>query len=161
MNVRILCVSALVMLLSCERNALNHGPDKVKSLQGTWLLITGTTIQKNDTTHTDYQKGQRMIKIINDTHFAFLNHDLNHGKDSTSAMYVAGGGRYTLTGDQYTEHLEYCNFREWEDKTFHFTVTLKSDTLVQRGIEKIEETGIDREIIETYIRLHSDSVTHQ
>lgn len=52
-----------------------------------------------------------MIKIINETHFSFLNHDMKKGKDSTK-VFVAGGGRYTLEGDQYNEFLEYCSARE-------------------------------------------------
>ena len=94
-----------------------------------------------------------MIKIINDSHFAFLRHDLNKGKDSVKAIYSSGGGRYTLSGNQYTEQLDYCDAREWEGHVFNFTVTIKNDTLIQHGIEKIEKLGIDRVIIERYIRV--------
>ncbi|WP_333820847.1 hypothetical protein [Ohtaekwangia sp.] len=152
MNVKMICAMVIMTLVACERKAPVAEKKSPDNLIGTWLLVSGVAIQKGDTTHTDYQKNQRMIKIINETHFAFLNHDLNHGKDS-SAMYISGGGKYTLTGDQYTEHLEYCNLREWEDKSFNFTVTVKDDTLVQRGEEDVPEAGVKREIIETYTRL--------
>ncbi|MBL7697815.1 MAG: lipocalin-like domain-containing protein [Chitinophagaceae bacterium] len=120
---------------------------------GTWELISGTTIQNGDTSYTDYRKTQKMIKVINETHFAFLKHDLNKGKDSLSAVFDSGAGPYTLSGNQYTEHLEYCNYREWEGKTFQFTVTVENDTLIQSGLEKVEEAGIDRHIIEKYVRI--------
>jgi hypothetical protein len=68
-------------------------------LTGTWKLISATTI-KGDSTSTDYFKGKEMIKIINKTHFSFLSHDLNKGKDST-ASFTAGGGNYTLEGSTY------------------------------------------------------------
>ncbi|MGB0523203.1 MAG: hypothetical protein ACPGJS_09595 [Flammeovirgaceae bacterium] len=119
-------------------------------LTGTWELISATTIQ-NDSISTKDNVGKRMIKIINDTHFSFLNHDVNQGTDST-ASFVAGGGSYRLQGNAYTEYLEYCSFREWEGHSFTFTVEIKGDTLVQRGMEKIDELGVNREIIETYIR---------
>jgi uncharacterized protein YfeS len=45
-------------------------------LNGTWQLISGTIITKGISSVTDYTKGQQMIKIINDSHFAFLSHDL-------------------------------------------------------------------------------------
>ena len=96
-----------------------------------------------------------MIKIINASHFAFLNHDLNNGKDST-AVFGAGGGVYTLEGDQYTEYLEYCSYREWEGHTFQFTVTVQNDTLTQRGVEKIENLGVDRLNIERYSRIRNN-----
>jgi hypothetical protein len=123
-------------------------------LEGTWKLISGTLIERGDTTVTDYTGNESMIKIINASHFAFLRHDLNEGQDST-AVFVAGGGVYTLEGDQYTEHLEYCSAREWEGNTFQFTVTLDGDTLTQEGVEKVEELGVERLNVEKYVRIES------
>src|SRR5678815_1736950 len=77
-----------------------------KPIAGTWRLLKGEVIQKGDTAVTDYTKNVSFIKIINDTHFAFLQHDLKKGKDS-AAVFSAGGGRYSLTDSLYTEHLEY------------------------------------------------------
>ena len=122
------------------------------ALEGTWQLISGTIIENGDTTVTDYTKNQSMIKIINGSHFAFLNHDLKNGKDSTAA-FSAGGGVYTLDGDQYMEYLEYCNAREWEGHTFQFTVTVRNDTLIQQGVEKIENINVDRLNIEKYSKV--------
>src|SRR4051812_30932360 len=79
---------------------------------GTWQLISGTIIEKGDTTIIDYTKNQKVIKIINETHFSFLRHDLTKGKDSL-VIFASGGGAYTLTDNTYTENLEYCNYREW------------------------------------------------
>jgi hypothetical protein len=122
-------------------------------ITGSWQLFSGTTIVKTDTTVTDYTKDQEMIKIINDSHFAFFRHDLLKGKDSVKAIYSSGGGRYSLAGDQYTEQLDYCDAREWEGHVFNFTVSIKGDTLIQQGVEKLENLGIDRVIIEKYIRI--------
>jgi hypothetical protein len=119
-------------------------------LNGSWQLVSGTTITKGDTTFTDYTKNQSMIKIINDTHFAFLKHSL---KQDTTNNFDAGGGRYTLTGDKYTEHLDYYNDKNWEGKSFDFTVSISNDTLIQQGIEKVEAAGIERVIIEKYIKI--------
>ena len=121
-------------------------------IEGTWQLVSGTLIEKGDTSVTDYTKGISMIKVLNSTHFAFLNHDLSQGKNA-SASFSAGGGRYTLTGDAYTESLEYCSAREWEGRDFHFTVTVDHDTLVQQGIERLEDRGIERINIERYVRI--------
>lgn len=118
---------------------------------GTWELLTGTIIENGDTTITDYTKNARFIKIINDTHFTFLNHDLNKGADST-ATFVAGGGKYALDKNKYKEKLEYCNYREWEGNDFEFEVKIHSDTLIQKGVERIEDLGVDRLNIEVYVR---------
>ena len=53
------------------------------------------------------------------------------------------GGSYTLNGDQYTEHLDFYSDHNWEGKPFTFTVTIKDDTLTQRGLEKVENENID------------------
>jgi hypothetical protein len=147
---------ALLMPLILNSCAEQAQKEEVKAaglpVQGTWKLLSGTLIEKGDTVVTDYTKTLSFIKIINETHFAFLKHDLNGGKDST-ASFGAGGGSYTLVGDQYTEHLEYCNDRAWEGHDFTFTLTVTNDTLVQSGVEKIEAEGIERYNIEKYIRV--------
>jgi hypothetical protein len=138
------------ILLSCNSSTQPGEQAKRQTIEGTWELISGTTIEKDDTVITDYTKGQKMIKIINATHFAFLRHDLNKGKDS--AVYSSGGGRYALADSQYTEHLDFCSDREWEGHSFQFTVSIQNDTLTQTGIEKLENLGINRLNIEIYRR---------
>jgi hypothetical protein len=145
----------LILLITLFASCNNDKKEVVKEtpLAGTWQLISGTIVEKGDTTITDYTKKNSMIKVINATHFSFLNHDLQKGKDSTNNVFVAGGGRYTLTGDQYTEFLEYCSAREWEGHDFNFNVQVKNDTLVQTGTEKLEDLGIERLNIEKYVRV--------
>lgn len=144
----------VTLIVSCSEKAKNDpGISTTTAIEGTWKLLTGTIIEKGDTTITDYTKNKSFIKVINDSHFAFLLHDLSKGKDSSSAAFSAGGGSYSLTGNKYTEHLEYCNAREWEGHDFSFTITFSGDTLIQSGIEKIEAEGIDRINTEKYIRV--------
>ena len=144
-------LTILTCLISCNDKSQGDSEKSAAApIQGTWKLLTGTLIEKGDTTITDYTKDKSFIKIINDSHFAFLQHDLR--KDS-AAGFSAGGGRYSLNGNSYTEHLEYCNAREWENHDFTFTVTINGDTLIQSGIEKIENEGINRIDTEKYIRV--------
>ena len=142
-----------IIMVSCGATSRDEEPKQTSlPISGTWQLISGTIIENGDTTVTLYSKNLSFIKIINDTHFAFLKHDLNKGKDSSSS-YDSGGGRYSLEDSVYTEHLEYCNEREWENNDFAFTITIKNDTLTQSGIEKVENAGINRLNIEKYVRL--------
>lgn len=142
----------LLFSLAACHHLESHYMDTPLPIKGTWQLVTGLTITKGDSVVTDYTKNQQMIKIINGTHFAFLKHDVNTPKDS-SLHFDAGGGKYTLVGDQYTEHLDFYNDKNWEGKTFTFTVSVNEDTLVQKGIEKVEGAGIDRVIIERYVKV--------
>lgn len=135
---------------SCGENASKQ---KTIPLVGTWQLISATSTEK-DSTYSTFNPKAKMIKIITPTHFAFFNHDLNQGRDSTTALFAGGGGEYTLANDSvYTEHLQYFNLREWEDHKFEFVVKIKNDTLMQRGVEKLEKLGIDRIIEEKYVRV--------
>lgn len=143
MNLKhVLLLSTASFLLSCNTGTV--------SLNGTWRLVSATTITKTDTVFTDFTKDQSMIKIINDTHFAFLKHSL---KKDTVSGFDAGGGTYTLKKDQYTEHLDYYNDKNWEGKTFDFTVSVSNDTLTQQGLEEVEAAGVKRVIIEKYVKI--------
>jgi hypothetical protein len=146
----LILLPAFCLLLSC--NTKTAADDSAIHLNGTWKLVAGNTITKGVSSTTEYPKDQQMVKIINDTHFAFLNHRVNTTKDSTN-HFDAGGGSYTLKGNQYTEHLDYYSDKNWEGKAFTFTITLKGDTLIQKGLEKVENENIDRIIIEKYIRM--------
>ncbi len=140
-------------LLSCGTNNNNEVTQKkTLPIEGTWKLISGTLIEKGDTVVTDYTKKLSFIKIINNSHFAFLNHDLNKGK-SADSVFSAGGGHYSLKDSLYTEHLEYCSDRQWEANDFEFTIVISNDTLLQTGIEKVANAGINRLNIEKYVRL--------
>src|SRR5690349_13173765 len=96
-NLALICAMVVMMMASCNDRSLESGiKPGAASLRGTWRLLNGTLIEKGDTTVTDYTKNVSFIKIINDSHFSFLQHDLTKGKDS-GAVFVAGGGRYSLT----------------------------------------------------------------
>jgi hypothetical protein len=149
MKIKIVFVIIVMAFLSCLGK--NSKPSS-NLIEGTWQLITGTLIEKGDTIVTDYTKNISFIKIINDTHFAFLQHDLKKGQDS-DAVFVSGGGRYSLSDSLYTEHLEYCSARNWEGNDFKFTISIKADTLIQTGVEKVESAEVNRVNIEKYIRV--------
>ncbi|TLV02254.1 lipocalin-like domain-containing protein [Dyadobacter luticola] len=148
-----LILLVISFLTSCDskKEESSQSADKLP-ITGTWQLLQGTLIEKGDTTVTRYAGNISFIKILNDTHFSFLQHDLTKGKDS-SAVFVAGGGAYTLKDSTYTEHLEYCSARDWEGNDFTFTIEIKGDTLVQRGVEKVAKLGIERVNVEKYVRL--------
>nr|WP_231403239.1 lipocalin-like domain-containing protein [Hymenobacter guriensis] len=155
-KVRILTSAALALLLGSLGSCTSETEKAPKAhdipIMGTWRLIGSMVIEKGDTVSAVSNKTESFVKIINDSHFAFLHHDISKGKGST-AVFAAGGGRYTLKDGKYTEHLEYCSARNWEGNDFVFTVTLKNDTLTQSGVEKVASIGVDRVNIERYVRV--------
>ncbi len=143
---------ALILIIALTVSCQNDKPQDERLLIGTWELIGATTIEK-DTSFSTFDPKIKMIKIINPTHFAFLSHNLNMGKDTTTAKFTAGGGSYTLKDNVYTEHLEYFIDRAWENNKFEFVINITNDTLIQKGIEKVEKLGVDHVIIEKYKRV--------
>ena len=141
-------ISILVLILAIS--ACNSNKEQ-NAIEGTWRLVSATSTEK-DSTFSTFNPKTKMIKIINNTHFAFFNHDLNNGKDSTTAVFSGGGGSYTLKDSIYTESLDFFNNRQWENNKFEFVVKIKNDTLTQKGVEKVEKLGVDRIIIEKYVR---------
>ncbi|MBO9595381.1 MAG: hypothetical protein J7599_20940 [Niabella sp.] len=155
MKSKIVAAFICLLAISCARETEEKN-DRIKlPMTGTWKLLSGTLIENGDTTITDYTKDRSFIKIINDSHFAFLHHGFRTGKDS--AVFSAGGGTYTLKDSVYTEHLEYCNARDWEGHDFSFTVSIHNDTLVQQGVEKIAGSNVNRYNIEKYVRIKAPS----
>ncbi|QBQ41147.1 hypothetical protein [Sphingobacterium psychroaquaticum] len=147
---RILFTLAVVSCVACQPSepAVNQN-----TLTGSYRLLESTTIKGKDTlfNKVDTTKTE-MIKMFNESHFSFTNHDRSKGVDST-ALFVSGAGRYFRDGDKYTELLDFCSYRPWEGKQFEFTLEIKGDTLVQHGVEEIPELGVKQHITEKYIKL--------
>src|SRR6187402_3398106 len=94
----------LVVLMSCQGNKQSAETLHDK-LEGSWQLIYAAHIKKDTVIRNDPQ-GTKMMKILNRTHFAFMQHTID--KNDTTGIYGSGGGTYTLKDSVYTEHLEYC-----------------------------------------------------
>ncbi len=151
-----LSVLLIAVFTSCSTSTKNTEPNENKiAVAGTWKLLSGTLIENGDTSVTDYTGDTSFIKVINDSHFAFMSHDTKKGKDTT-AFYASGGGSYDLKDSLYTEHLDYCSDRQWERNDFHFVIAISHDTLTIKGIEKVEDAGINRMNIEKYVRTKNE-----
>ena len=151
MKIKLLAAAILFTLIGCEKKADSTQDLATPSIAGTWKLVSGKIITKGDTLVTFPVKNQEMIKIFNDNTFAFFKHDTNKAKGD-SAVFDAGGGSYTLRGEDYAEHLEFCNYRGWENRDFNFKLRMRNDSLVQTGIEKIDSLNINQQIVEVYVR---------
>ncbi|WP_432708875.1 hypothetical protein [Pedobacter sp.] len=144
----------LLAISACQSSTSPVDYASPASLSGSWQLVSNMIITNGDTVIAYPVKGQAdvMIKLFNDTHFSFFRHDTLQGK-TAHPVYDTGAGTYILVGNDYTENLEYCNYRDWENHEFKFKLAISGDTLRQQGIEKIDSLDVNREIIETYVRI--------
>lgn len=155
MKLVMLLILSAVFYSSCKQASHTEGKAELSQIIGTWRLVSNVIITKGDTVVAYPVKGKEhlMIKMYNKSHFSFFTHDTKHGKTANS-IFESGAGTYKLSGNNYSEHLEFCNYREWENHDFSFKLKIHQDTLVQRGIEKIDSLNVNREIIETYVRVN-------
>jgi len=139
----LLAVFSILSIASC----LHPKKTDKSQITGSWKLfyneiIEGDLIQIKDLSTIDF------IKIINKTHFSFINQP----KDSLGQFY-AGGGSYTFDGENYSETLNYIAYKAIRGHVFNFKIEIKGDTLIQYGKEKVEAANMDRDIIEKYLRV--------
>ncbi len=134
-------IVVLITCVSCQKKKAEN------SIEGTWKMIyaetkQGDSIQIKDLSNTDF------IKIINKSHFAFINQDYGNVEN-----FYSGGGTYTYRDNQYVEILNFTSVELLRDHKFPFTTKINGDTLTQTGIEEVKAAGMKREIIERYIRI--------
>ncbi len=143
---------AVSMLTACGGQEKVQSPEKVPNeLEGT--RNPKRHIDREGGYHRDrLHKESSFIKILNGSHFAFLQHDLNKGKDSTASFF---GGRwtYTLKRQRLYREIGILQCPGVGGNEFHFTISIHNDTLVQRGVEKVEAAGVERLNIEKYVRV--------
>jgi hypothetical protein len=118
------------------------------TIEGTWKMVYAETIE-NDSIQPKDLSNTTFIKIINTTHFSFFNQE-----NSGTKNFYGGAGTYTLKGDNYTETLNFTSVEAIRNHEFSFNVRFNHDTLIQSGIEKVPAAGINRTIIEKYIKLN-------
>lgn len=147
---------ALSLFCSCGQNSKNETPatsdQEVSaqadySIEGSWQMVYAE-IREKDSVQVKDLSNTRFIKIINADHFAFVNQE-----NGTSDNFSSGAGRYSYDGKNYIETLEFVSWTEIRGHDFHFEVSVSADSLIQHGHELVEEAGMDRYILEKYVRI--------
>lgn len=140
-------LSLLVLFFSCNQSKTVSEQPKRNKIEGTWKLVFNS-VEENDSVTVKDLGNRDFIKIINESHFSFINQI----PDSEEGFY-AGAGTYSLNEDKYVEVLNYLEPTAWRGHKFEFTVSFSGDTLIQQGREDVPEAGIERFIVEKYLRV--------
>lgn len=96
-----------------------------------------------------YPATYRSIKVITKGHFAFVGEEergrmeMKTAADSLRAFRTmnSGGGTYTLTGNSYTEKLEYFTDPAYVGTSLTFSCRTEGDRFYQTGAFPIFENG--------------------
>ena len=116
-------------------------------IEGSWKMVYAEMIE-NDSLKLKDLSNTTFIKIINRSHFSFFNQENTGNKN-----FYSGAGSYILKDNNYKETLEFTTVEAIKNHQFSFQIEIKGDTLIQSGIEKVEAAGINRQIVEKYIKL--------
>lgn len=106
-------------------------------------------IIENDSLKLKNLSNTTFIKIINKSHFSFFNQE-----NSGTKNFYSGAGSYVLKGNNYRETLNFTTVEAIKKHQFSFNIIVKGDTLTQSGVEKVAAAGINRYIVEKYIKLN-------
>jgi len=118
------------------------------SLEGTWQATYLEFSTPDTTFKATGDQASSQVKVINQTHFATIN----QGKDMESSMF--NGGKYDLTNDTYTEHLEYFSAPAQIGKSFTFESKIDGDKWEITGpIVKDGEPAPNWKLKEVYKRI--------
>lgn len=104
-------------------------------VQGAWEMVDIRVIYPDRVDRPQHR--QRQIKILTPTHFAF-----GRQADDPEEVY-AGGGRYEVDGNTYTEHIEYHSSAPLVGTAIEFECRVEDDLWYHSGIIgdfRLEET---------------------
>ena len=135
----------LIIIIICSKRTPLITNNKI---EGTWEMVYAEIIE-NDSLKLKDLSNTSFIKIINKSHFSFFNQE-----NSGTKNYYSGAGSYILKDDNYTETLNFTTLEAIKKHQFSFKIVVKGDTLIQSGIEKVAAAGINRYILEKYIKLN-------
>ena len=121
--------------------------------EGNWELLssTGTVVEKGELININFKKdaNNKSMKLIHGNYFMFVGQEMTNGVASSHYGY----GTYTFKDNIYTEHIIYISGEAFAGKTPSYEMTVKGDTLIQKGPLKIGDFKDSKtEFTETYVR---------
>ena len=96
---------------------------------GAWEVESLTFTEKDGTVQEIEIKDPPGLKILSETHWAFVEQNDAENPIPTSG----GGGSYVIEGDQYTEIIEYHAARDFIGKRLTFDCKVEGDRWYQSG----------------------------
>lgn len=121
-------LALLVAVVSCKTAGVNPpSVAQVHPLQGDWEFVSGRFTLANGTVRTADNTQLRSIKIIGPTRFSFIT------VRADGSLGRAAAGRYTISGNTYTEYLDLVSPVDAQGTTGVFTWRIEGDTWYHNG----------------------------
>lgn len=137
-----LCLIMVISLFSLRLSAQSN------SLLGTWQLVSQTsTLANGRMMHLDSSR-LIQVKMFTLSHFMIMAQGMIGGE---KRFLFCSGGRYTLQGNELTEHNEYASYKGYELVKTTYSFIIKADTMYQKGTV-IHQDGSKTGFDEVYVR---------
>ena len=120
-------IAILLLTISAVPGSSFKSKKQTISVEGTWQLVSykyGSSLSA----FIDRNESLTRTKVINATHFIWVD------VDNSGEVLKSAGGKYTLSGDTYTEFLEFGLGMDTYMKTSpQFTIKVEGDMMFQSG----------------------------
>jgi hypothetical protein len=118
----------VVAVLACQttRTTVASGAQP-HPLQGDWEFVSGRFTRADGTVSTADNTRLRSIKVIGPARFSFLT------LRADGSLARAAAGRYTISGNTYTEYLDLTSPSDAQGSTGVFTWRIDGDTWYHNG----------------------------
>jgi hypothetical protein len=122
--------------------------------EGNWELVSSTGTYPDDkggVVNASFKKdaNNKSMKLIHGNYFMFVGQEIINGVATPHYGY----GTYTIKDNILTEHLISISGEAFSGKSPSYEMTVKGDTLIQKGPLKIGEFKDAKfEFTETYVR---------
>ena len=129
----IILLAGFLVMVFCQKPA--------PPIQGVWKMVhqEWSNADTLSVTPPSWFRSPQ-IKIVTKSHFAF-------GCQTSKGKLNAGGGTYTLKGNEYVEKIVYHTDTTALGKSVAFMITFKHDTLYQEG------NFLGYRLLEKYVRM--------
>jgi hypothetical protein len=115
-----------LILLAVVFTFFSFKPEKTK-LNGTYKIFSEEVIRNGKSTFNIKNDNNSGLKTWSDKYFMFVSSSVTGSQISNTF----GGGTYELTGNNYTENIQYHVASNYRGITLKLNLEIKGDTVIQ------------------------------
>lgn len=120
-------IAISLLTISAFPGATKNTKKQTVSVEGTWQLVS-YKYGSSQSAFLDRSESLVRTKVINKTHFIWADVDIS------GRIVQSAGGKYTFSGDTYTEFLEFgLGMDQYLKSSPQFTIKVEGDMMFQTG----------------------------
>ena len=118
----------MIVVLSCQTTAVDSpSAAKAHPLLGSWEMTSGRWTFPDGSVRTADSTQLRSLKVVGPARFVFIT------SRPDGEFVRSAGGRYTISGNTYSEHVDHSSSADMRNETYTFTWRVDGDTWYHTG----------------------------